>query len=68
MFDAYQEAVRLFNEKLNLSLHYLDELFCVLTSCQTLDQESVSELNRVRIKPHTSTKRQGRELPEKTLV
>lgn len=68
VFDASQDAVRLFSEKLNLNPHYLDELFCVLTSCQTLDQESVSELNRVRKNPHTSTKRQGGELPEQTLV
>lgn len=59
VFDVYSEAVRLFNEKLNLSPRYLDELFRVLTSCQTLDQESVSELNRVRKKPLHLHKKAG---------
>lgn len=44
MFDAYQHTSRFLNEKLNLHPHYLDGLFLVLTSCQTLGQKSVSEL------------------------
>lgn len=50
VFDAYQDASKLFIKKLNLNPHCLHGLYLVLTSCKTLDQKSVSELWGVRKK------------------